>query len=164
MSDAKDDEIEVGYGQPPSSGQFKKGQSGNLKGRPKKHDPSVVDLDTILTNEVQANGAPMDAREAELRIMVKKALEPKGSLKIIRHLLTEFERHGAIVAQKRLPAKLELPEDVPWAVTRIALSMHGAPPWSATKLNAAKLQYLAERNDGDRIYDQEMGYEEWLNE
>ena len=30
-----DDEYEVGYGKPPKSGQFKPGQSGNKKGRPK---------------------------------------------------------------------------------------------------------------------------------
>ena len=35
MSDQEDHEYPVGYGKPPKSGQFKKGQSGNPKGRPK---------------------------------------------------------------------------------------------------------------------------------
>ena len=34
MSNDNDD-YEVGYGRPPKSGQFKKGQSGNPKGRPR---------------------------------------------------------------------------------------------------------------------------------
>ena len=42
------------------------------------------------------NGAPMDAREVELRQQVKKALEPKGALKSVRHVFDEFERYGAM--------------------------------------------------------------------
>ena len=164
MSDNRKDKNGVGYGRPPKSGQFKPGRSGNLKGRPKNSDPAIVDLDAILTSDVQVNGTLMDSREVELRQQVKKALEPKGSLKVIRYLLREFERHGAIVAPVRQPAGHELPDDIPWSVGRIAWLMHGAPPWSPKKLNAAKQHYLAGRNDGDRIYDQEMGHEEWLNE
>ena len=47
---------EVGYGQPPKSGQFKKGQSGNQKGRPK----GSKNLATIVLREsrqpVRVNG------------------------------------------------------------------------------------------------------------
>lgn len=35
MTDKKKDGYEVGYGKPPRHSQFKKGQSGNRKGRPK---------------------------------------------------------------------------------------------------------------------------------
>lgn len=35
MSRKSDDEYEVGYGKPPQRTQFKKGQTGNPKGRPK---------------------------------------------------------------------------------------------------------------------------------
>ncbi len=34
----KDKDYEVGHGKPPKSGQFKKGKSGNPKGRPKKKE------------------------------------------------------------------------------------------------------------------------------
>lgn len=34
----------IGYAKPPSSGQFKKGQSGNLSGRPKSHELSLGKL------------------------------------------------------------------------------------------------------------------------
>ena len=37
------DEYEVGYGKPPKKYQFKKGQSGNSKGRPKKIEPNSID-------------------------------------------------------------------------------------------------------------------------
>jgi len=164
MSDNRKDKTGIGYGRPPHSGQFKPGRSGNLKGRPKKQDPAIFDLDAILTSNVQVNGTLMDSREVELRQQVKKALEPKGSLKVIRYLLVEFERHGAIVAPRRRPIVHELPHDIPNSVGRIGWLMYGPPPWSAKKLNAAKQHYLAGRNDGDRIYDREMGHEEWLNE
>ena len=42
MSDSSKDDFEVGYGKPPKSTQFKKGQSGNPGGRPKKSAPTVA--------------------------------------------------------------------------------------------------------------------------
>ena len=164
MSDAQENETGVGYGQPPISGQFKKGRSGNIKGRPKKPDPSVVDLDAILNNQVQVNGAPMDVREVELRQQIKKALEPKGSLKSKRYVIAAFEKHGAMKPPDPKPNTVELPSvlEVPWAIQERLLRRGIAPPWSKKVLDAAKAVYLESRDEGDRRRDVAVGYEEWL--
>ena len=164
MSDPKENEIGAGYGQPPVSGQFKPGKSGNLKGRPKKPDPSVVDLDAILTNEVQANGAPMDTREVELFQQVKKALDPKGSLKSMRYVINVFEKHGAMRPPdpKSNTVNLEPFRHVPWAIQEKLLRRGIAPPWSKKVLDEAKAAYLESRDEGDRRHDVAAGYEEWL--
>ena len=43
---------EVGYGKPPRSGQFRKGQSGNPKGRPKGARGVKSLLDDALSKEI----------------------------------------------------------------------------------------------------------------
>ena len=56
----KDKDYEVGYGRPPKDKQFKKGQSGNPKGRPKGSRNFRTDLQEELQMQVQVteNGKP----------------------------------------------------------------------------------------------------------
>lgn len=160
----KDEDLMVGYGQPPKFSQFKPGRSGNSKGRPKKPDPSVVDLDAILPNEVQVNGAPMDTREVELLQQIKKALAPKGSLKSMRYVINAFEKYGAMRPPVPKANTVELPSvlDVPWAIQERLLRRGIPPPWSKKVLDAAKAVYLESRDEGDRRRDVKVGYEKWL--
>lgn len=52
-----DDENRVGYGNPPKKNRWKKGQSGNPKGRPKTHMDIMKDAAEILSEPVKAQTA-----------------------------------------------------------------------------------------------------------
>ncbi len=79
MSPKKPSEpYEVGYGKPPKTGQFKPGQSGNPKGRPKKSKNSAVLLNLELDQRIviQENGKKrtITKREAILKQLVNGAM------------------------------------------------------------------------------------------
>jgi hypothetical protein len=80
---------EVGYGKPPKSGQFRKGQSGNPKGRPKGSKNIATILHAIMHEliNVKDNGRvkTMIKGEAMMRQMVSKALS--GDLKATKEIL-----------------------------------------------------------------------------
>ena len=62
MARGEEDDDEVGYGRPPKKSQFKKGQSGNPKGRPKKTQPKAPEIDF--------------SREPMRRVLLKEAYRP----------------------------------------------------------------------------------------
>ena len=64
-----DDEYEVGYGKPPKDSQFKKGQSGNERGRPK----GVKNLKTEVLEEL-TEMVKMRVGDRALRISKQRAL------------------------------------------------------------------------------------------
>lgn len=76
-----DDNYEVGYKKPPKSSQFKKGKSGNPKGRPKKSK----NLNTLLNNELdevvtvreQGRVIQLSKRELMVKKMVHEAVNGK---------------------------------------------------------------------------------------
>jgi hypothetical protein len=85
----EDDEhdTKVGYGKPPAHSRFKKGKSGNAKGRPPRIKPGN-DLRAILeraANEViEINGQVMTMAEVEMRTLQRMAA--KGNVAASRHL------------------------------------------------------------------------------
>jgi hypothetical protein len=68
----------VGFGKPPVSGQFKKGKSGNPKGRPKGTRNFYTDLEEVLAGKVTVteNGKPkrVSSQFAALMRLREKAL------------------------------------------------------------------------------------------
>lgn len=74
-------DYEVGYGKPPKSGQFKKGQSGNPRGRPalemsvRQEALSVLEVKVPVIHKGRQIAMPLD--EASLRMWSAKAIQSK---------------------------------------------------------------------------------------
>jgi hypothetical protein len=91
MSEKKDDDDAVGYGKPPKRTRFKKGQSGNPKGRPKGHRNYTTDLDENIGQRVTIveNGKrrSVTLQQALLKKLAAKGLQ--GELRAIEQLLSQ---------------------------------------------------------------------------
>ena len=87
MRDAHDDGYDVGYGKPPRGTQFKKGQSGNPKGRPKGAKSFKTLVDEVLNEKVTivVNGKPrkVTKKKALARQAVHSALRD-NDLKLLK--------------------------------------------------------------------------------
>ena len=74
------DDYEIGFGKPPKSSQWKKGQSGNPKGRPKSRSDLIKDAAAILSEPVTARTpegqkVTLDGYEAAYLALCKKGLK-----------------------------------------------------------------------------------------
>lgn len=108
---------EVGYGKPPKSGQFKPGQSGNPRGRPKKAPAMAEVLDKQLGREliVSTSEGPQKMPVLEVLIAGQVRKAAAGDTRAVKVLLEAAERHG-VGAQ---PEVEEVnPEDL-WLVERM---------------------------------------------
>ena len=94
------DEYKTGYGQPPKKSRFRKGQSGNPKGRPKKTKHTAIDVAAILDEPITVRKAgvacKMSPVEISIRQLVKRALDKKD-LRAIREFLKLCKIHGVVV-------------------------------------------------------------------
>src|SRR5437868_8895940 len=99
------DDYEVGYKHPPKHSQFKPGQSGNTKGRPRKREnlTSVIGEALLEKMTITENGRRKKVSKAAA--MVKSLVNEgvKGDLKAVQlvvRVLDMLERH-----KKRGPAR-----------------------------------------------------------
>lgn len=90
-----EDDDAVGYGKPPKHTQFKPGQSGNPKGRPKRSKNFVTDLREELheTIPVRENGKvkTLPKQRAILKALMSKAL--KGETRAIQTIVGMVEQY-----------------------------------------------------------------------
>ena len=91
MSDSK-----VGYKKPPLKSRFKPGVSGNLKGRPKRKPPSLVQIvSKTLTAPIEYHDKDSvklaSPNEIALKRLIGEAL--KGNIKAAKHVL-EARNHA----------------------------------------------------------------------
>jgi hypothetical protein len=79
---ANDSDDDVGYGRPPKHSQFKKGQSGNPKGRrPKSRNTSTLlaeELDKLITVKDGSGERRLSKREALMTSLVNDAITGKN--------------------------------------------------------------------------------------
>jgi hypothetical protein len=89
MSDYK-----IGYGKPPKTGQFKKGKSGNPRGRPKGSLNLATDLTAELGEHitVREDGRPrkVSKQRALIKSLMAKALQ--GDVRAMASLLALYAR------------------------------------------------------------------------
>ncbi len=96
MADKKspDDDYEVGYGKPPKHTQYKPGQSGNPRGRPKKSKNVDAllekELDEFVTLQEGGQTKRMTKREAIIKQVVNSAI--KGNTKPLQMMLAHLEK------------------------------------------------------------------------
>ncbi len=85
-------DYDVGYGKPPKSGQFKPGQSGNPKGRPKgaKNLKAVFEEELLAKVPIKEEGKSkkVSKQEAVIKALMLKAMH--GDIKAINTVLTTF--------------------------------------------------------------------------
>jgi len=88
MSDS-DDDYEVGYGKPPKNTRFRKGQSGNPKGRPKRARGLKHDLQRELDETVTVTENGRQIRLSKQQLMVKQlfAKAMKGDIRAIQRIV-----------------------------------------------------------------------------
>ena len=99
MADKKksSSDYEVGCGKPPKEYQFKPGQSGNPRGRPKSKKSGLTDVSKLLNEpvKVKAGGKvrEMGPFEAGFRKLAKRAVD--GDLRAILKFVKYCEEYGA---------------------------------------------------------------------
>jgi len=93
----KKKDYNVGHGKPPVSGQFRKGKSGNPKGRPKGTRNFKTDVEAVLAAQVTVieNGKPVkvSSQLATLMRLREKAL--KGDPRAMDRLIGLAQQIGA---------------------------------------------------------------------
>lgn len=109
----------VGYGKPPKEHQFKKNQSGNLRGAPRKRRVETADVGAMLSKSVPVKTKRgkklVHPFEPMLKSLMHRALE-ENHLSALLEILKYFEAYGAFADPVRVSAGgvIQAPAGVDW--------------------------------------------------
>ena len=86
----------VGYGRPPKATQFKKGESGNPKGRPKGSRPVGAILQDILGQKIAVTENGKTRRLPALEVMLRRLANDamRNEPVALKLMLSLFDRYG----------------------------------------------------------------------
>ena len=149
MAKKKKSDYEVGYGRPPKKTQFKKGQSGNPKGRPKRRLDVASTLERTLAEQIAIKDGEqmqeMSAGEAVLYKQIRKAM--KGDQTAFDLVMRQAQRHKLLREETR--------RDNSSGPKGLVIG----PPMSAEEWEeTARKQQAASKIASDKLY------KEWLDE
>lgn len=84
-----DDDYEVGYGRPPKRSQWKKGQSGNARGRPRGSRGLKADLHDQLNEKLTISMSGKQVKDTTQRLMLRTlaARAASGNIQATRLLI-----------------------------------------------------------------------------
>ena len=87
-------DYEVGYKKPPKRTQFKKGQSGNPKGRPKGAKSLQTIARRLLTEKISVRTARGENRMTRIEAMMMKLIESasKGDFRALQAMFTLYQQ------------------------------------------------------------------------
>lgn len=86
----------VGYGKPPKKYQFKPGQSGNKKGRPKKSNNAMTILNKRLASNITVKEGERKVQISKLDALVMQTINAglKGNLKATSMIFDLLDKKG----------------------------------------------------------------------
>ena len=109
----RNDDDKVGYGNPPKHSRFRKGQSGNARGRPKNSRNFATDLQEMLGGKmtIAENGRrrKVSTQQAALLRLQEKAL--KGDARALDKLLGLAQQSSEDMAARAAERELTSGED-----------------------------------------------------
>ena len=91
-----DADYEVGYGKPPKEAQFKGGQSGNPKGRPKESVSFALKLEKAMSEKVEVREGGRARKMSKIDVMIQNLLARgmKGDQQAVSTLVRLMKETG----------------------------------------------------------------------